>query len=468
MKRRPKGASKKKGRRNRRSRVAKFLERVHLNAAGVDIGSASHWVAVPEDRDDQPVREFKSFTPDLHALADWLDACGIDTIAMESTGVYWVPLFEILQERGFEVLLVNARHVKGVPGRKSDVSDCQWLQQLHTFGLLRGSFRPDAEITAIRTLVRHRGTLVQEAAAHIQRMQKSMTLMNLQLHNVLTDVTGVTGMAILRDIVAGHTDPAMLARHRDYRCKASEEEFVASLTGHYRGELVFALRQSIELYDVYQDKIRACDEQVEVLIRALEAQCPTPEGELTARPRSKRPRKNEPHFDIRSPLFSLTGGVDITEVPGIGPYGALQLISEIGFDMSRWPSPGHFASWLTLAPHNKISGGKLLGSATQPSSNRAAKTLRLAVMSFTRSDHALAAFYRRLAGRIGKAKAITATARKLAILIYCMLRDRSPYREQPAAVYDERHRKRVLHGLRKRAQSLGFDLVQTDTGLVLE
>jgi len=468
MKRRSKAASGKNPRRNRRNRVAKFLERVHLNAAGIDIGSASHWVAVPEDRDDQPVREFKSFTPDLHALADWLDACGIETIAMESTGVYWIPLFEILQERGFEVLLVNARHVKGVPGRKTDVTDCQWLQQLHTFGLLRGSFRPDAEITAIRTLVRHRGTLVREAAAHIQRMQKTMTLMNLQLHNVLTDVTGVTGMAILRDIVAGHTDPAKLARHRDYRCKASQEEFVASLTGHYRPELVFALGQSIELYDVYQDKLRACDEQIEALIRVLEAQCPRPEGELTSRPKTKKPRRNEPHFDIRSPLFSLSGGVDLTEVPGIGPYGALQLISEIGLDMSRWPSPGHFASWLTLSPHNKISGGKLLGSATQPSGNRAAKTLRLAVMSFSRSDHALAAFYRRLAGRIGKPKAITATARKLAILIYCMLRDRTPYRQQPAAVYDERLRARVLHGLRRRAQSLGFDLVQIDNGLALQ
>ena len=431
MKRRPNAS--KKNLRNRQKRVAKLLEMVHLNAAGIDIGSASHWVAVPEDRDDQPVREFRSFTPDLHALADWLDVCGIETVAMESTGVYWIPLFEILQERGLEVLLVNARHVKGVPGRKSDVTDCQWLQQLHTFGLLRGSFRPDAEITAIRTLVRHRGTLVREAAAHIQRMQKTMTLMNLQLHNVISDVTGVTGMAILRDIVAGHTDPAVLALHRDYRCKASNEEFVASLTGHYRGELVFALRQSIELYDVYQDKIRACDEQIEALIRALEAQCPTPERELTTKPRSKRPRRHEPHFDIRSPLFKLSGGVDLTE-----------------------------------APHNKISGGKLLGSATQPSANRAAKTLRFAVMSFTRSDHALGAFYRRLAGRIGKAKAVTATARKLAMIIFCMLRDHTPYRDQPAAAYDERQRKRVLHGLRKRAQSLGFDLVQLDTGLVLE
>ena len=389
MKRRPNAASKKKAsRRTQRKREAKFFERIHLNAAGIDIGSASHWVAVPEDRDEQPVREFKSFTPDLYALADWFGVCGIETVAMESTGVYWIPLFEILQERGFEVLLVNARHVKNVPGSKTDVIDCQWLQQLHTFGLLRGSFRPDPEIAAIRTLMRHRSTLVEECAAHVQRMQKSMTLMNLQLHNVITDVTGVTGMAILRDIVAGQTDPALLARHRDHRCKAPTKDFVAALTGHYRPELVFTLGQSIELYDVYQGKLRACDDQIEALIRALQAQCPTPDRVLAARPRTKRRRKNEPQFDIRSPLFKLAGGVDITEVPGIGPYGALQLISEIGLDMSRWPSPGHFTSWLTVSPHNKISGGKLLGSATQPSANRAAKTLRIAAMSCARSDHA--------------------------------------------------------------------------------
>ena len=234
----------------RRTREPKFLERVHLNAAGIDIGSGSHWVAVPPDRDEQPVREFRSFTHALIELADWLTACDIDTVAMESTGVYWIPLYEMLEARGFTVLLVNARHVKNVPGRKSDVSDCQWIQRLHTFGLLRGSFRPTAEITAIRTLLRHRDTLVEEAAACIQRMQKALTLMNLQLHTVISDVTGVTGMLILRDIVAGVTDPTMLARHRDPRCKASEAE-IASLTGHYRDEHLFVLRQELEVYDCY-------------------------------------------------------------------------------------------------------------------------------------------------------------------------------------------------------------------------
>ena len=250
-----------------------FLERIHLHAAGIDVGSEVHWVAVPEDRDPKPVRAFKSFTSDLRQLADWLEACGVETVAMESTGVYWIPLYEILEERGFEVLLVNARHVKNVPGRKSDLLDCQWIQQLHTFGLLRGSFRPKAESTALRTYLRHRDQLVEEAAACIQRMQKALVLMNVQLHNVISDLTGVTGLRILRDLVSGQTDPQALARHRDYRCKASEGEIAESLTGHYREEHVFLLRQALELHDVYQEKIHACDVEIEARIRALEARC---------------------------------------------------------------------------------------------------------------------------------------------------------------------------------------------------
>jgi len=261
MKRKPQAKTRQRHSK-RAKREQKLLEKIHLNAAGIDIGSGSHWVAVPEDRDEQPVREFRSFTHELIELAVWLEACGIDTVAMESTGVYWVPLYEILEERGIEVLLVNARHVKNVPRRKSDVFDCQWIQQLHTFGLLRGSFRPNAEITAIRTLVRHRDKLVEEAAACIQQMQKALTLMNLQLHKVISDVTGVTGMLILRDIVSGETDPAVLARYRNSRCKASEEEIAASLTGHYRDEHLFVLRQQLEVYDFYQEKIHRCDEQI--------------------------------------------------------------------------------------------------------------------------------------------------------------------------------------------------------------
>jgi len=448
-------------------RAQRLLDKIHLSAAGIDVGSGSHWVAVPEDRDDQPVREFKSFTHELIALADWLETCAIDTVAMESTGVYWIPLYEILEERGIEVLLVNARHVKGVPGRKTNILDCQWIQQLHTFGLLRGNFRPDAPIAALRSLIRHRDQLVEVAASYVQRMQKSMVLMNLQLHNVISDVTGVTGIAILRDIVSGQTDPALLARHRHARCKASEQEIAASLTGHYRDEHLFVLRQALELYDLYQDKIQRCDEQIEARIHGLEADCESPER-LLPKPRRARSRSaNEPHFEIRSPLFTLCGGVDLTELPGIGPYGALKLLSEIGLDMSRWASEKHFVAWLTRAPRNKISGGKLLSSRTQPSANRAAKILRMAAMSLGRSDHALAAFDRRIGARVGKAKAITATARKLAILVYRMLRHHITYRELSAADYDQLQRSRILRGRRRRAASLGIELVDTNTGLVM-
>jgi len=361
----------------RRTRERRLLKRIHLNAAGIDIGAGSHWVAVPEDRDAHPVREFQSVTPALIELADWLIACRIDTVAMESTGVYWIPLYEMLEARGLTVLLVNARHVKNVPGRKSDVSDCQWIQQLHTFGLLRGSFRPTADITALRTLMRHRDTLVEAAAAGIQRMQKALTLMNVQLHTVISDITGVTGMLILRDIVAGETDPFVLARHRHPSCKASPAEIAAALMGHYREEHLFVLRQELEVYDCYQTKLQDCDGQIEARLYVLEARSDPPDRELppSRRPSPKSKRQdNTPTFEIRSPLFRLCGGVDLTALPGIGPYGALRLISEIGVDMQRWPTERPFTSWLTLAPRNKISGGKLLGSRTEPSANRAPKS----------------------------------------------------------------------------------------------
>ena len=288
----------------RAHREQQILHTIHLHAAGIDIGSASHWVAVPADRDDQPVREFPSFTHDLEALATWLEACGIDTVAMESAGVYWIPLYELLEARGIEVLLVNARHVKGVPGRKSDILDCQWLQQLHTFGLLRGSFRPDAPIAALRSLIRHRDQLVESAAAWVQRMQKALVLMNLQLHHVITDVTGVTGIAILRDIVAGETDPTVLARHRDPRCKATAAEIAAALTGHYRAEHLFVLRQALEGYDFYQTQLGRCDDEIQRQICALEATCQPPDAPPDPPRPARRRSANEPHFEISETSLS--------------------------------------------------------------------------------------------------------------------------------------------------------------------
>jgi transposase len=421
----------------------------------------------PPDRDATPVRAFTTFTTDLQRLADWLTACGVTSVAMESTGVYWVPLYEILEAHGFEVILVNARHVKNVPGRKTDVLDCQWRQELHSVGLLRGSFRPAAAIAALRAYLRHRETLVQSAATHVQRMQKALVQMNLQLPVVISDITGVTGLRILRAIVAGQTDPHVLAQYRDPRCQASEAEITAALTGHYRPEHVFVLQQNLELFDAYQRQMAACDVAIEAYLHTLTVQVPAPADALPAPRTTKKPRANEPRFEIRLPLHQLTG-VDLTQIDALRPYSTLRLLAEIGTDMSRWPTDKHFTSWLTLAPHNKISGGRLLSSKTPPSANRAAAILRMAAMTLGRTETALGAFYRRLAYRVGKAKAITATARKLAMLIYRTLKDGLLYRDPGAAAYDAQHRTRVLRRLRQRAANLGFALVNRDTGELLE
>ena len=440
----------------RRKGLPKSLSRVNLDAAGIDIGSASHYVAVPEDRDEEPVREFRSFTKDLNRLADWLEQCGVDTVAMESTGVYWIPLYEILEERGFEVILVNARDFKSVPGRKTDVQDCQWLQELHTYGLLRGSFRPDAEIAAMRAYVRHRDMLVKNAAHHVQHMHKALSQMNIQLHNVIADVTGVTGMRIIRSIISGNHDPEELAEFRDFRCKASRETIVESLTGHYKSEHIFTLRQAVELYDFYQQKMKTVDEEIEKLLSEIEQSCPARDPIGPAR-RTRR-KGNEPTFDIRTRLYAMIG-TDLTEIPAIGSYSALKMISEIGTDMMRWPTANHFASWATLAPRNKITGGKLISSSTRSSANRFAEILRMAAMTIGRTDTYLGAFYRRKAAQIGKAKAITATARKLAVIIYNMISRAVPFNDPGLHAFDEQHRNRMLKSLKARAKSLGFQLV---------
>jgi transposase len=432
------------------------LSTIHPDAAGIDIGSTFHVVAVPSDRDDRPVRTFRTFSSDLHQLADWLTEVGITTVAMESTGVYWIPVFEILDARGFEVLLVNARDVKHVPGRKSDVNDAQWLQQLHQHGLLRGSFRPRDSVVRLRAYLRHRERLVDYAAAHIQHMQKALMQMNVQLHHVVTDITGITGMRIIRAIVAGNHAPEQLAEFRDRRCHASEATIREALIGNYRPEHVFALRQALELYDVHQAKVAECDVEIEAVLGELNAPRVTPDAPLPPVRHAKG--QNEPAFDVRAALYTLLGA-DLSQIHGFGPYTVLRLVAECGDDMTKWPTAKHFASWLSLAPGNKISGGRLLSSKTRRSSNRATALLRIAAINIGKTQTALGAFYRRLAARTGKAKAVTATARKLAILFYNALRFGMRYVDPGVSAYEDRYRQRVIHNLQRRAKSLGFTLV---------
>jgi transposase len=445
-----------------------LLERINPNVAGIDCGSAQHHVAVPPDRDPNPVRAFSTFTNDLIQLADWLTACGVRSVAMEATGVYWIPVYEILEARGFAVVLVNARHFKNVPGRKSDVTDCEWLRELHSVGLLRGSFRPTEGIVALRTYLRHRQTLVETASTYTLRMQKALVQMNLQLPLVVSDITGVTGLRIVRDLLAGQRDPECLAQHRDPRCRATQAEIVAALTGHYRPEQLFVLQQQVKLFDACHAHIAQCDIAIEAHLQALTAPLPAPAAPLpAARSRRKTPKANDLRFDVRTPLFHLTRGVDLSQIDGLAAHSALKLVAEIGTDMTRWPTADHFTSWLTLAPKNKITGGRLVSSRTQPSANRAAAILRMAAMTLGRSRTALGAFYRRMAARKDKAQANTATARKLAILVYRVLKGELVYRDPGVAAYDAQQRSRQLHRLRQQATTLGFDLLNRTTGEVL-
>jgi transposase len=450
--------TKKTRRRKRKARrpadVFGGLATLNANAAGIDIGAESHWVAVPADRDEQPAREFAAFTADLYELADWLQACGVDTVVMESTGVYWINLFEILEERGFQTLLVDPHNLKSVPGRQTDLLACQWLQKLHTFGLLSGAFRPANEICELRGYVRQRSMLVQDLSRIIQHMQKALTQMNVKLQHVLKDITGKTGLAIIRSILEGERDPVVLAQHRDPRCKNSEDTIAKALKGHWRPEHLFALEQAVQLYDTHREMVRACDEKIQACLGTFEDRAVGQEP--TRRP--GKPQGNECTFDATSMLLHMTG-VDLTEVPGIQALSGLKLVSEIGLDMTRWPTVDHFCSWLTLCPGNKTSGGKLLSSRTRPSANRAAAILRVAAQGLWRSDTPIGRFHRRMRYRLSAPQAVTATAHKLARIIYTMLRTGRGYVEPDSEALRERQRQRREAKLKRQAREMGFKLL---------
>jgi len=436
------------------ARKEQELARINHHAAGIDIGAESHFVAVPPESTPTPVKQFGVFTRDLYALADWLEECGVKTVAMESTGVYWVPLYEVLEERGFEVKLVDAHKVKNVSGRKSDVLDCQWLQQLESYGLLAGAFRPTDEIVVLRGYTRQREMLVKSASTHIQHMQKALQQMNLRLDNVVSDITGETGMRILKAILSGERDVQKLGEMRDYRCHASAREIAESLIGNYRQEHLFALRQAVELFEFYQAKILECEAEMEKYLHRLphkreDEPPPLPKGEKHSRV----------SFNVREEAWKLTG-VDLFRIQGLNAETVLRITSEVGVEVaSRFPTEKHFTSWLSLSPNNKISGGKVLSSKTKVSRNRAAAAFRQAAVSVERSESELGAYYRRMKARKGPAQAVTATAHKIARIYYHLLKTGEEYVDGGAQAYEEKYRERVVSHLKKRARGLGYELV---------
>jgi transposase len=455
----------KKSAKTKKSLLEQQLEMINPNAAGIDVASEEMWVCVPPDRvkeQESNVRKFGAFTCDLHAIADWLTECHVTTVAMESTGIYWIPLYQVLETRGFEVCLVNARQMKNVSGRpKTDRLDCRWIQRLHSYGLLMPSFRPPDEICHLRSLLRHREALIRGAARHTQHMQKALHQMNLLLDKVISDITGVTGTAILERILAGERDPVALAGLRDCRIRATEDDIVKALQGDYRDEHLFVLHQAYDAYQFAQTQIIACDEKVEAWLKNTEKAIDIRHHPLPASTRLRRKaRNNEPTYDARSYAYEIYG-VDLTEIPGIQASTIQTLLAEVGRDLSKWPTEKHFTSWLGLCPNLKRSGGKDYSSQTRKVQSRVARALRIAARTLRNSKSAIGAFYRRLRGRIGPAKALTATARKLAVIFYKMVTEGKAYTDLGEDYYLKQQQERHLKRLRKQAKLFGFDLVPT-------
>lgn len=435
-------------------------EPINPNAAGIDIGSREHYVCVPRDRAENPVRSFGTFTCDLEAMADWLQACGVTSVAMEATGVYWIPAFQTLERRGFKVLLVNARQTKNVAGRKSDVQDCQWIQRLHTYGLLRASFRPGDAYCVLRTYLRYRDELICSRSTQCQHMQKALQQMNVQLHHVLSDVTGVSGLAIIQAILQGERDPVALAALADRRVQASQTTLQKALVGDYRAEHLFELQTACELYHTYEEKIRACDERIVTETAGLPDQVdpnikPLPDRKA-GRPAAKDKMAGQ---DMREWVYKKLG-VDLTVIEGVGVTTALVVLTEVGPDLCRFRSEKHFASWLGLCPDNRISGGKVLSSQTRRVTNRVADALRIGATSLEHSQSALGAFHRRMKARLGAAEGVTATAHKLARLIYRLIKHGEAYVRQGVADYEKKYQEKKLHALKKTATALGFELIE--------
>lgn len=438
------------------------LEIVHPDAAGVDVGGSEHWVAISPERDPEPVRRFGCFTADVREMAGWLVEKGVRSVALQSTGVYWMPVFEVLEQHGLEVFLVNARHTKNVPGRKSDVQECQWLLKLHAFGLLNNSFQPTDEIRSARTLWRQRGDLVADASRAIQRMQKVLVEMNIQLSNVLSDISGVSGMTIIGAILKGERDPGRLAALVQPEVKATPMEITKSLEGNWRQELLFVLQQQVDLYGTYQEKIGDCDLQLRQHLESFGSRVDLAAQPIGPKPKGKRGSRNAPQFDLRTELYRITG-IDWAQVNGMDVLTAQTVIAEAGADLSAFPSEKQFTSWLGLCPTNEQSGGKILNRRTRKVANRASLAFRNAASTLLRSQSYLGAQYRRLRTRLGAPKAITAMARKLACLFYRLIKHGQQYVDKGTEHYEARQREREIQALRKKAKRLGFQVVMLNT-----
>jgi transposase len=449
--------------------VSAALAVKHPHAAGIDVHTRAHWVAVPAEAAppppaDQPpnlpphVRTFGTCTADLEALADWLTACQVTTVAMESTGIYWVPLFELLERRGFQVWLIDPRQCKHAPGRpKSDVLDCQWIQRLHTYGLLSASFRPDDQVVVLRAYLRQRLMLLEYASQHIQHMQKALEQMNVKLTEVVSDITGVTGMAIIKAILQGQRQPLQLAKLRNAKCHRTEAEIARALYGNWRDEHLFALQQAVDLYEHYQGLVQPCDARIEAHLQTFADKS----GGRSLPPKTRSRRKNEPPFGVGRLLYRMSG-LDLTVIEGIDNATALVVLSEIGLDMSKWPSEKHFVSWLGLCPQHRSSAGKIRSRRIRRGANRAARAFRLAAQGCHHAKHALGAFYRRIQARSGGPKAVLATARKIAERVYRLLKYGEEYVRLGMAEYEAHYRARLLKGLARTAKELGFALVAND------
>lgn len=435
------------------------------NAAGIDIGAREIYIAVPADRDNDPVRKCGTFTSDLDQMAEWLVSCGITTVAMESTGVYWIPVYDAVERHGIEPCLVNPRNMKNVPGKRTDFHECQWIQHLHSLGLLHAAFRPESQVCAVRSLMRHRNDLVQMASQHVQHMQKALTQMNLQFQHVISDLTGLTGLAILDAILAGERDPAVLAKLRDPRIKADQETIRKSLEGNWRIEHLLVLKQRLSLYRSYRDQIHDCDKEIEKLVAAFAPQLdptakPLPE-DRKKRQRQRKKKSGGPDFDMRTEAYKLFG-VDLTQIPGLMTL-VFMLFSEVGRDMTRWPTAAHFVSWLGLCPDNDISGGKVLWRGARRTKNRAGTLFRMAASSLYREQSPIGDYLRRMKAKLGPAAGTTATAHKIAIIFYTMVKNQIEYDASLWAKRDVMREKRIEARLHKQAAQRGYKLVPLET-----